>query len=435
MRLIHAKSVRIKAMLLASVVGLSAVLTACGSGNESKGESADGKTELVVAALTGPVGEHIKMQAEAFMKENENVTVKVNEFDETSYKEQGPRLFLSSDKPDLAWYWVESPFTKIVESGALEPLDDLYESEGLKEVFPEAALKLYQQGGHYYAVNESVVWTPVMYYNKKAFAAAGIQPPKTMDELYQAAPKLKEAGYIPMVAGAGEAPLIGHVFEAMLQRSMPEEQFEQFLKSADFTSPEYLAALAEMKRMGSELFPKGITGMKDNEARALFVQGKAAIYSNGSWAAGSAMLGKELPQDFDLGIMLYPQLRPDVPAKIGLGLGNALMVMKGTGNEELAKKFIAFIASKERNVALANQQTLFPGRTDLTDEDLQPLGDNMIEIYRLYKEAGGTALWADAAPIELGNRHKQLLQEVVNGTRTPEQMSQEMERIRKEQEK
>jgi len=420
--------------MTALTVLLTSVLAACG-GNESNGNAAggDGKVELVISALTGPVGEHLKMQAEAFMAENENVTVKVNEFDETSYKEQGPRLFVSSDKPDLAWYWAENQFPKIVASGALEPLDDLYESEGLEDVYPEAALKLYKQEGHYYAANESIVWTPILYYNKAAFAAAGIEEPKSMEDLFQAAPKLDEAGYIPLVSGAGEAPLIGHVFEAVLQRSLPEDKFDRFFNMTErqedinFSSPEYVEALAVMQRLGSELYPKGITGMKDNEARALFVQGKAAIYSNGSWAAGSAMLGKELPKEFELGMMFYPQLREDVPAKIGMGLGNALMVMKGTGNEEWAKKFVAYIVSKERNIALVNQQTLFPGRTDLTDEDLKPLGDNMIVIYNLSKEAGTAPLWGDAAPIEIRNAHNRLLQEVVNGSKTPEQMSQEME--------
>ena len=41
---------------------------------------------------------------------------------------------------------------------------------------------------------------PIMYINTEAFEKAGVEPPKTWEDFEAVAPKLKEAGYIPMTA-------------------------------------------------------------------------------------------------------------------------------------------------------------------------------------------------------------------------------------------
>ncbi len=68
--------------------------------------------------------------------------------------------------------------------------------------------QVYDQCGKKYAVNTEIVWMPVVYYNKEAFQKAGVELPKTFDDLYTMAPKLKDGKHIPMTQGVTDAGIM-----------------------------------------------------------------------------------------------------------------------------------------------------------------------------------------------------------------------------------
>src|SRR5215208_4116189 len=88
---------------------------------------------------------------------------------ETEYKPAFPQIVASSDKPDFAWYWVDGrQYQDIANAGLLEPLDDLYESEGWNKVLPQSVVNTYTSpDGHKYAANAGIVWYPQIYYSKE----------------------------------------------------------------------------------------------------------------------------------------------------------------------------------------------------------------------------------------------------------------------------
>jgi ABC-type glycerol-3-phosphate transport system substrate-binding protein len=411
------------------------MLFGCGSLTPSQDVGlTDAPIELVVSTIPGPVAVKLKADAVAFSNKYPNVTIKFNEFEQKPYEEQGPRLFLSENKPDVAWYWLVMRTFDVIESGAFEPIDDLYAQEGWERTLPQSTLDLYTyKDGHRYGVSDTTVWAPILYYNKVAFEKAGVDLPLTMEDFYAAAPKLKAAGYIPLVSGLGVSNIAGHVFEGVLVHSVSRTQYNKLLdfskryEDIHYQSPDMVGVFRQLQRMGRELFPEGASGMKDNEARALFVEGEAAVYSHGSWAAGSSMLGKELPGNFQLGTMFYPQMKPNVPGAAGLFQGNALWVIRGTGKEAWAKKFVAHAMSKERHIALAKSRGLFPSRTDLTDEDLAPLGDTQVQMYKQLQEYGTVTFWHHLAPIELNQTKNDAVQRVIAGNMTPEEAAARMQ--------
>jgi ABC-type glycerol-3-phosphate transport system substrate-binding protein len=93
--------------------------------------------------------------------------------------------------------------------------------------------------------------------------------------------------------------------------------------------------------------------------------------------------------------------------------------------------------SKESHKALAKSQYLFPSRTDLTVEEMAPLGLVQMGIHRLMVEKGPITLWHHLAPIELNNVKNESVQSVVAGKMTPEaaakKMQETFEKILKQQ--
>jgi ABC-type glycerol-3-phosphate transport system substrate-binding protein len=382
---------------------------------------------LNITTIPGPVELKLKDDAAAFTKKYPNVTFKFNVIESGTYENSGPRLFLSADKPDVAWYWLISKVYPAIDAGAFEPIDDLYASEQWDKALPKSTIKLFTyKDGKKYGANDTIVWAPILYYNKDILAKVGMANPKSWDDLYAAAPKIKAAGYIPLVSGVGFANIAGHVYEGLLANTLlPDQQlkmidFSKKYPEMNYESPVFIDIFRQLKRMGEELFPAGATGMVDNDARALFVQGKAAFYSHGSWAAGEALLGKELPSTFNLGYMLYPQTRPDFDGSIGLFPGNALWVIKGTGKEAWAKKFVAYAMSKESMISLAKAKYIFPSRTDMTPEELAPLGKWQIDINKMMVQKGPVTLWHVLAPVDVNVVKNASVQAVINGSMTPE---------------
>ncbi|WP_026574254.1 ABC transporter substrate-binding protein [Bacillus sp. UNC438CL73TsuS30] len=416
--------------ILLSGCSLSSIYS---NNDHSQTQKVGKQTELVVSAIPN-AAIRLSADADAFMAANPNIKIKINEYEENVYKEQAPDLFTSSEKPDIAWYWAERKYKEIVESGALEPLDSMYKSEGWNKELPKSTLNRYtSEDGHKYAVNTNIVWTPVIYYNKKAFRESGIKEPHTFSEFFSMSKPLEKKGYIPLVSAIGDPSNRGHIFDAVLQRNVTKQQFRQLINNdgnhqeMTYQSKEVLNSWSIMRKMAKEMLPKDAATTSEEEARALFVQGKAAMYSSISAQAG--ILEDELPENFDIGFFYYPQIKRDIKPKVQLYTGDALMVLKGTGKEELAKRFVAFVMSYDRQKALAEQRMFFPSRTDLNNEDLKQYGPLFSKMYKEMSELGTTPLWDDRIPSEVAKVSFKLHLNVMTGKEEPIDAGKELQEI------
>lgn len=431
----------IEKMYLILAIGISFIIFLSGCSpktsffkNDPSTSNKEGnQTELVISAIPS-VAIRLREDANAFMAANPHVSIQINEYEESIYKEQAPELFESSEKPDVAWYWAERRYDEIVDSAVVEPLDSLYKSEGWNEVLPPSTLKRYTSAdGHKYSVNINIVWTPVIYYNKMAFREAGVKEPQSFNELFSIVDPLKRKGYTPLVSGIGEPSVVGHIFDAILQRNVTEQQFRKLInisekdKEMTYQSKEVLNTWRIMREMTKELMPENVATINDEEARALFIHGKAAMYSSISSQAG--ILEEELPENFEIGFFYYPQVKKSIQPKVQLYTGDALMVLKGTGKEELAKKFVAFVMSYDRQKALAEQRMSFPSRTDLKNEDLEQYGPLFSNMYNRMNELGTTSLWDDSIPGEMANVSFKLHLDVLTGEKEPEEAGKKMQEV------
>jgi ABC-type glycerol-3-phosphate transport system substrate-binding protein len=413
----------------------------------SAAPAAGEKKVIEVTGIPGPTADQLKFHADAFMKQNPNVEIVLNIAGgaETEYKPNFPQIAMSADRPDVAWYWVDGrQYQDLVEAGALEPLDDLYEREGWDKVMPPSTLQKYTSpDGHRYAVNWTIVWYPQIYYNKKIFEEVGVELPadgvayKTVDEWYGVCDKIRAAGYEPVTIGSKEGWRIGHCHDVLLQRIIPEEMFVDYFDNwrpgaepkIRYTDPLWLEADKMLKEWFDKgVFAEGDLGRNYAEGRAVFDQGKAAMYQDGSWAVG--ILRDEAP-DIDFGWMLYPQVKEEIPAKFLLYAGNGLMIPKNPSDLEIAKEFVAFCLSKERQTALAEEPTLteVPSRIDIPDEAMAQMDPVAFDMWKLLPTVGTATGWDDPVPADLAERSFILFQEMLTGAREPETVGEDLEKL------
>jgi len=412
------------------------------------GQPAQAKRSIRVTVIPGPAGNNIKYAAENFMKKYPDIEVQVDVAGgaETEYKPNFPQIAVSADRPDAAWYWVDGrQYQDLVAAGALENLDEIYESEGLYKAYPEATLTKYTSpDGHHYAVNTDVVWYPQVYYNKEIFKECGVEPPanglayETLDEWYAVCDKVRAKGYEPVTVGSKEGWRIGHCHDTLLQRMIPQELLNDLYENwrpgwepkIHYNGPEWTAVDKMLKEWFDKgVFAEGDLGRNYAEGRALFVQKKAAMYQDGSWAVG--ILRNEAP-DIDFGWMLYPQVKPEIKPKFLLYAGNGFLVPKDPHDKDAAMKFAAYVTSLEyqtlmvqnKDIGFVTSRVDVPA--DVLKESLEPL---VGEMWFKLIEVGTSTGWDDPAPADMAERSFILFQEMLTGMREPETVGEELEQL------
>lgn len=109
--------------------------------------------------------------------------------------------FRAGEQPNIVQVFDAGAATIIGAKGAVIPAEDLIKQAGIEFNGDD-----YISGVRYFFADSDGKMigmpfnssTPILYYNIEALEKAGIEPPKTWEEFEATAPKLVEAGYIPL---------------------------------------------------------------------------------------------------------------------------------------------------------------------------------------------------------------------------------------------
>ena len=129
-----------------------------------------------------------------------------------------------------------------------------------------------------------------MFYNKTAFAEAGItETPTTVDELEEAFEKLQGAGWIPVQTGGEWMTQLA--FQAVGIPTVFEENpnWYEDMRSGDTTWSETYGEMADRyaEWVQKGYIPNESVSTKYADAEAQFLAGNAAIYPMGNWFAAA----------------------------------------------------------------------------------------------------------------------------------------------------
>ncbi len=217
--------------------------------------------------------------------------------------------------------------------------------------------------GKVYQLPANTQTIPVVYYNKKQFADAGVTAePKTYADLLAAAEKLKGKGIQPFVTG-GVHDNLGVFFAGIaatdLYAKNPKWMADRRAGKAKFCDADFKSALAKL----GDLAAKGYINKADVSrdyagTQQAFLDGKGAIYPMGNWFAGALDDPKTKPA-FEVGQFNWPTAdgKMVVPAFTGGGL---VVNSKATNLAEARKFALGFQLDKANLDNSAKADGLFP---------------------------------------------------------------------------
>ncbi|RME61925.1 MAG: carbohydrate ABC transporter substrate-binding protein [Caldilineae bacterium] len=240
--------------------------------------------------------------------------------------------------------------------GRMEPLDFLYEEEGLYEVFPKDLIDIASYDGHPWSVPVNIHRSNVLWYRTDKLEAAGVEPPKTWDEAFAVAEKLKEKGIPAFAIAEADGNFSGHEFENVLVAVMgPEKYRGLFDGSVGWDDPLVTEALEVLNRVYDYANPDYLsTSWGDINDRYVADDGPAMMIM-GDWTHG-VLKSK--------GFTTYHWQPAPGTEGIFIVLSDSFGLPKQAPHRENAVNWLRVCGSKEGQDAFNPPKGSIPARTD-----------------------------------------------------------------------
>jgi multiple sugar transport system substrate-binding protein len=323
-------------VIIVSISGFLPMLTGCNQSSDI--------TEIRFWVI-GAEGEYIERFLPEFEQEHPEIRVRIQKIPWTAAHEKLLTAYASNSMPDvyqLGNTWIP----EFVMLDALENLTDrIAVSEAIQpeDYFPGIWKTNIIEEGIY-----GIPWyvdTRVLFYRKDLLERAGYaEPPKTWDELYDAARNLKalyenRAGYAILLPTNEWAP------QVVLGLTAGSSLLREEGRYGNFSGDEFVQAFDFYARFFAEgLAPVGITQVT-NIYQGI-TEGFFAMYISGPWNVGE--FRRRLPPEMQDKWMTapLPGLNDRVPG-VSLAGGASLVLSNTSKNKDAAWKFIEFYSRPE----------------------------------------------------------------------------------------
>lgn len=268
---------RLGAVAVAAVLGVT--MAGCGSGGPTQSSGAN----ATMWSLTTGDQPVIKDAVERWNKENPDRKITVEFFASDAMKAKMRTAVGAGQPPTLVFNWSGGVLKSYVDANAVEDLSGLAKDK--PQVTDRYLPSVLQNGvinGKTYALPMSKVNPATLYYNKELMDKAGVQPPKTWDELMAAVPKLKAQGIAPFALG-GQSKWPELIWlEYLVDRQGGSAVWERIQKgeAGAWSDPAVLDALTKIQQLvDAGGFQEGFasTASTSGSELALLYTGKAAM--------------------------------------------------------------------------------------------------------------------------------------------------------------
>ncbi|MEU9615476.1 extracellular solute-binding protein [Streptomyces sp. NPDC048209] len=371
----------------ALVATLALAATACGGDDESGGSKSSGELSGTVTwwdtSNVGSEDKVFKKIAEGFEKKHPKVDVKYvnvpfgeaqNKFKNAAQAGSGAPDVIRSE---VAW----TP--EFADLGYLAPLDGTAALKDDSDFLKQAAAST-KYKGKTYAVPQ-VIDSMGIFYNKKMFADAGVEPPAKIADLKTVAEKIKKK------TGKTGLYLRGDDSYYFLSFLYGEggDLVDADAKTVTVDNAAGVKAFGVVKDLvNSGTAKTDATDGWENMMQS-FKNGDVAMMINGPWAVADTLTGKEFTDKANLGISTVPAGTAGQGAPQG---GHNLGVYAGSKNLDASYAFVEYMTSVEAQAQTAGELNLLPTRTSAYSKK-EAVNSEIVQFFKPVVETAVERPW------------------------------------------
>jgi N,N'-diacetylchitobiose transport system substrate-binding protein len=419
--------VRRTKVLLAALCAASMAIAACGGDDDNS--SGDKASSSKPAKLSGSISVWImdpgspkiqgvvKGYATSFEAANPGTSVDIEFVPWAQAHDKFTTSIAGGKTPDVAEMgttWTP----EFADQGAFEEVSKPASGQYVSSLVDAATLDGKVWGKPWYAGSRALI------YRKDVLEKAGVEPPKTWDELIAAAKAIKAK--VPGVFPTGYTGLTEHMYLPTIWQAGGEiaKQEGDGWTSA-LNTPEAAKAIqfyTDFYKQG--LTPKAAIGWEEPDAQTAFVNGDIAMLIGGGWTYNSIIDTKPGLKS-KIGTILEPA-GPSGKDTAFAG-GSHLVVFKGSKNQALARAFVDYMLEASNLNKFTGEIGFLPGTVAgieasgyLDDPIRKPFAEQLLEHSAVYPPS---PRWG---ALEGANIFDGEIQKVMRGKQTPQEAAQNL---------
>lgn len=264
-----------------------------------------------------------------------------------------------------------------VAAGKMQPLNDLFQSEGWMDKFPQDLLDLVSSDGNIWSVPVNIHRGNVLWYNKKVFEDNNLEIPTTFDEFFTVAEALKAKGITPLALGDKEPWTATHLLETIMLGVMGADNYKK-LWNGEIEMDD--AGVVE----SFEIFKKMLTFVNEDhaarnwqDASQLVASGEAAMNVMGDWAKGYFSNDLKLETNVDFGYTPTPNTNG-----MFMVITDTFGLPQGIDSPESVKEFLKVLGSVAGQDAFNPLKGSIPARVDADVSKYDQYGKDTMEDFK-----------------------------------------------------
>lgn len=245
-----------------------------------------------------------------------------------------------------------------VAPGLMEPVTFLYDEHGWREVMPEGLIDLISVEGEIYSVPAGIHRSNVLWYNQAIFDEHGLSAPVTLEDAFEAAETLADAGVTPIALGDTNTWPATHVLESLLLATLgPDGYSGLWTGDTRWDHDGVYEALTILDEM-LEYVNSDHAALTWDEAAGYVADGTAAMTIMGDWAQGF-FTAEGLEPEVDYGWAPSPGTEGSF-----LLVSDTFGLPEGAPHRENAIAWLEVVGSREGQDAFNPLKGSIPPRTD-----------------------------------------------------------------------
>ncbi len=364
----------------------------------------------------------------AYQESHPNVKIEMEAVADEPYKDKIRTVMASGQVPDIYFSWAGEFSWKFARAGQALDLTDAVLNSDWKDKIIMSAVEPYKWNGKIYGIPMRIN-AKFMVYNKAMFEQYGLSVPTTWEEFLAVCETLKENGVTPIAFG-DEFPWAASHYVGDFNAKLvdPKVREADYLLTAPaeqlFTDPGYVEALRRFQTlMDKGYFNTGPNGISHSGARSSFVAGKAGMMyiELEEFITVADGMGKDA-----FGFFQFPSgTGGSGDQKLLTGAPDGFMIYSKTKYPEQAIDFLKFLTSPEMGKEYVKRLGIPSAAVGaVNDETALPVVAAGVQSINT---ASGMALWLDTdINIKVVEVYLPGMQAILNHTKTPEQVMQEV---------
>jgi N,N'-diacetylchitobiose transport system substrate-binding protein len=417
------QTVRTPKVLLAALVAASVVLAACGSSsNNNKSASTPGKLSgsidiWIMDPGSPAVQSVVKGYGTSFQAAHPGTKVNIEFVPWAQAHDKFTTAIAGGKTPDVAEMgttWTP----EFADEGAFEEVAKPAPGKYVSSLIDAATLNGKVWGKPWYAGSRALL------YRKDVLKKAGVQPPKTWDEMLTAAKAIKAK--VPGIYPTGYTGLTEHMYLPTIWQAGGQIATQNGKSwTSDLNTPQAVKAIqyyADIYKQG--LTPKAAIGWEEPDAQTAFINSDIAMLVAGGWGY-NAILAAKPGMKSKIGVELEPA-GPSGKDTAFAG-GSHLVVFNGSKDKDLANAFVDYMLEPANLNKFTSAVGFLPGTVDginasgyLNDPVRKPFAEQLLNHSAVYPPS---PRWG---ALEGANIFDGEIQNVMRGKETAQQAAQNL---------